>query len=70
MSQKFKTTPKPSPKPSPKNTLFNYFKSNTPKTDEKNEESETKIEKQLTGKQLDFGEYFNLLFPHKLIVTH
>lgn len=65
MSQKTKLTPKPSPK----NTLFNYFKSNTPKTPKTEEnasfvEPEIKIEKQktLTGKQLDFGkktELFN-----------
>jgi hypothetical protein len=60
MSQKAKTTPKPSPK----NTLFSYFQKKTPATDEKtpkiNETSELKEEasakKTLTGKQLDFGK--------------
>lgn len=58
MSQKLKTTPKPSPK----NTLFNYFSKNTPKTPlEVEKQSETKKpekeekSKSLTGKQLDFG---------------
>jgi hypothetical protein len=56
MSQKLKTTPKPSPK----NTLFNYFAKNTPKTEEKDAKTvETEKEerpKELKGKQLDFGE--------------
>lgn len=59
MSQKNKTTPKPSPK----NTLFNYFGKNTPKTPQ-NDEGQQKTEsakkeekpKSLMGKQLDFGE--------------
>lgn len=59
MSQKLKTTPKPSPK----NTLFKYFAKNTPKTpqtDEKTNET-SKVEeeekpKTLSGKQLDFGK--------------
>lgn len=60
MSQKLKTTPKPSPK----NTLFNYFSKNaskTPKTDEKQGESEKEENaKVLSGKQLDFGKLFSI----------
>lgn len=61
MSQKLKTTPKPSPK----NTLFNYFAKNTPNTPKEDveekivpkEDVEEKPMKQLIGKQLDFGEF-------------
>lgn len=56
MSQKLKTTPKPSPK----NTLFNYFAKNTPKTDEKaGEKVDEEPVKKLTGKQLDFGKEYD-----------
>lgn len=64
MSQKFKTTPKPSPK----NTLFNYFKSNTPKTEEKKEESEAKNEKQLTSKKLDYGTKYFSFYCFKSVI--
>lgn len=70
MSQKLKTTPKPSPK----NTLFNYFSKpssgsgKTPQSVEKSENKKTPMEvvdddqenqknnKNLMGKKLDFGE--------------
>lgn len=53
MSQKNKTTPKPSPK----NTLFNYFAKNnkTPQTEEAQSEKKEEEKKTLTGKFLDFG---------------
>lgn len=62
MSQKTKTTPKPSPR----NTLLNYFSksaSNTPQNVEKSEKSEKmevddaneKKNSSLMGKKLDFG---------------
>lgn len=61
MSQKNKTTPKPSPR----NTLLNYFSksaSKTPQNVEKSENSEimevdeVNNSKILTGKKLDFGK--------------
>lgn len=72
MSQKLKTTPKPSPK----NTLFNYFaksSSNTPKNDEKSadkkvtamdvdeDQENQKNNKNLQGKKLDFGEFRSMM---------
>lgn len=82
MSQKLKTTPKPSPK----NTLFNYFSKssgNTPQNVEKTEteNSTSKMEvdedqenqknnKNLMGKKLDFGErYMKTFFLNNIILT-
>lgn len=56
MSQKHKSTPKPSPK----NTLFNYFSKNN-QTQKSGEVNKVGVEKEnrssLTGKQLDFGKF-------------
>lgn len=63
MSQKNKS----SPKPSPKNTLLNYFNKSTPNTQEKGEKSD-KIEKKetpaLNKKKLEFGNFIrnNLIY--------
>lgn len=57
MSQKNKS----SPKPSPKNTLFNYFNKNTPNTQEKAAKDEKKETPVLNKKKLEFGKIYNLI---------
>lgn len=59
MSQKGKTTPKPSPK----NTLFKYFAKTTPTNTSPAPEPAEKVEKiqaKPEGKKLDFSELFKL----------
>lgn len=57
MSQKNKS----SPKPSPKNTLFNYFNKNTPTTQEKAGIVEKKETPTLNKKKLEFGKIYSLI---------
>lgn len=71
MSQKLKTTPKPSPK----NTLFNYFAKNTPNTPKEDGEVKTvpkedvdeKPAKQIIGKQLDFGKITSAYYKQLVV---
>lgn len=65
MSQKFKS----SPKPSPKNTLFNYFTKNTGNTPQNSQDSAEKPktpkndnQQKLSAKKLEFGKKSLLIF--------